>query len=132
MVAFENKYGKFEYIRDKKLVIVSCFPSTGHMTDEEYKQLATKLAEVYEEYKPQIVLVRHQDFNFLITPEIQEWINKNVISKLKEAGTKKVAFIVPQDIFAQVSVEQTVSDRNLPFEKRFFEDEDSAMKWLLE
>ena len=53
---------------------------------------------------------------------------KNIV----ELGVKKIAFIESPEIFAQMSIEQTMQeDEGKKIQVKHFKNEDNAIKWLL-
>ena len=83
-------------------------------------------------HKPQLVLVDTSLFNFVLLKDMQDWMNANVISALKEIKVKKWASIVSTQFFSQVSIEQTMeSNKSDEFETKYFDKEEDALEWLL-
>ena len=71
------------------------------------------------------------DFEFIIAPDLQIWTNDNIIVKLLEAGLQKIAYVSSPDLFAQISVEQTLDeDIAQDFPSAQFKTIDDAMDWL--
>ena len=64
---------------------------------------------------------------------MQEWSVSNIFEKLEQAGLKKMAMIVSEEIFPQVSIEQLIEEnKNTTLITKYFENEEHAMKWLQE
>jgi hypothetical protein len=76
------------------------------------------------------VLADARQFNFSIVPETQVWVNENVIGLYPKHGVSKLGFLVSPDLFAQVSIEQTIDEKKQAFQVRYFEEEAGAMQWL--
>ena len=88
--------------------------------------------ELLKLHKPELVLVDTSLFHFVLLNDMQEWMNANVISVLKEIKVKKWASIVSPQFFSQVSIEQTMeSNKTDEFETRYFDKEEDALEWLL-
>ena len=67
----------------------------------------------------------------LITTDLQEWLAEKVFPRAAASGLKKIAFVVPDDLFASVSVEQLMEeDTKKTFITRYFKDEIRARQWL--
>ena len=70
-------------------------------------------------------------FAFTVTPEIQDWSNENILSKVLALGLSKIAFVVAVDVFVQVAVELQIEDNpNALNITRYFDDEAKARLWL--
>ncbi len=62
---------------------------------------------------------------------MQEWMNKEILTIAVDI--KKSAYIVPTELFAQVSVEQTMDEVvGQRIVQQYFENESEAWKWLME
>ncbi len=71
------------------------------------------------------------NMKYVIGLEMQEWMNKEILTIA--VNFKKSAYIVPTELFAQVSVEQTMEEETgQKIVQQYFENEDEARKWLLE
>ena len=76
------------------------------------------------------------DFNYLINPEEQIWMAHLLNPELIKLGLKKYAYLVPEEIFSEASVEQLFDEffeMNLKnqFTIKKFDNEEKALKWLL-
>jgi len=104
--------------------------STAQMKDEQLKQELLHYVS-YFHLKPKGVLHNMQQFRFVVPPELQEWIDQNINSKALEVGIKKAAFVVAPELFAAVSVEQTMDEENgKQLTNGFFDEETKAWNWL--
>lgn len=66
---------------------------------------------------------------------MQEWTAKNVFIPTKHKGLKKAAFIVPQEVYEQLtveflSVEQTMEENQNLFQTQYFTSEQEAFQWF--
>ncbi len=129
---FENSFISIGFSRNKNLVINNWKEATDAMTDEEYKTLALKQVAVLEEKKPFNWLVNLAELKFALTPQTQEWAD-GLFPRILNAGVKKIAFIISSDVFAQISVEQLMEEKNVKtanFEIHYFDNEKDALKWF--
>ena len=127
---FKSKYQIIEYQEEKDLLIQQWKSETEYMTDEVFMHEMSVLAEYITKYKPSKILVDQRDFFFTVTPTLQEWVNENVNAKISQIGSF-VAFVVSKDLFASVSVEQTLSESHgKSLIIKFFQDKEEALKWL--
>lgn len=102
--------------------------------EEVYKNEITKKCALLREYKPKLFVDDVSQTNFTIVPELQEWTEGMVGPALVEVGVSKYALIVPEDLFAQVSLDQTVDEVKMteaPVEFEYFEELKDAENWLL-
>lgn len=98
---------------------------------DDYKTEMFNYLKFVEQYKTRNALINLSSFNFPITPEVQKWVDEN-IAVVSNKIVKKIAFIVPNDIIVQLSVEQTMEEKEgSEYEfVGYFENTDKAMTWL--
>ncbi len=104
---------------------------TDQMEDTDYQTEMLAQVETAVKYKVHGYIVDSSRFYFTISPKIQEW-TVALLPKLAQAGTRKVAFLVTPDIFAQVSIEQTMDEEETQavLQSRYFDDRAEAKAWL--
>ncbi len=105
---------------------------TNLMTDDEYKIDMYHYLKFVEKYQLSLALIDTQKFQYLIPIRIQTWVDKKIAARANKI-VKHIAFIVPKDIFAQVSVQQTMEEsEGICYQNiRYFENKEEAKKWLL-
>ena len=104
-----NDYSEIRYDNTTGIINQIFFEKTEEMTIDEFKQEMLIFAEHCINNKAALHLINSFEMNFVITPDIQKWINNKILTKF-ESFAKKVAFLMPSDFFAQVSVEQTMNE----------------------
>ena len=128
--ALDNEYLTIDYHPDCELLkLVWKSTSADIKSEEEFKWLLGQVAEIYETFKPSYVLYDQRKFFFPLTPELQNWINENLVAILKRIGVKKMAFVLSHDLFSRISVEQTLEEAG-KLNIKYFEDIDAAQKWV--
>lgn len=132
MTLHKSKYVKITLEKDIALIIDKFLPETETMTTEEFKKEMEIFADLTEKHKPEKELVHLLEMNFVIDPEIQKWMNEKIFPRY--AGIiKRMAFLVPKEIFAQAAVEQTMEDEaGQKFTQKYFKTEEEARQWLNE
>lgn len=104
---------------------------TEKMGQEEYIQELKGFIELVKEHQPKSIYADTREFYFTIVPDIQDFINENILALYSEIGVEQHAILVSPDIFAAVSVEQTMEEDEKPsYENRYFESEEDANAWL--
>ena len=69
---------------------------------------------------------------FTIMPYIQEWTNQSIFIPSLSIGLNKSAFVVSEDLFIQVSIEQTMSEtEGDKFTICYFDNKEEAKNWIL-
>jgi len=120
------------FINEKSYFSLVWKESTVEMTDEEYKNQVLLYKDFVEQTQPFAAYINTQKFLYTIDPQTQDWINTNIFPATVEAGLCRMAILISEDFFGQLSVEQTMTKNpELGFSSCFFEDEQKAIEWLL-
>ena len=131
----------------EKYVTISFDPTTGfvlldwhsYATSGQFRHtITTLLAFVESKSKSHahIGLLADTVKLGVITKEDIEWNAKEINPYIFKAGVKKVAFIIPENIFTQLSIttyqQQTKVEDTGSLISQMFADRASAQKWLSE
>ena len=103
---------------------------TANMTNDDFVSEQTKLASFFESSKPKKIHSDAREAAFVIAPDLQEWNAKEILSVFAKNGGVKCAILIPPDIFAQVSIQQSLEEAAGDFITRYFEDEKELVAWL--
>lgn len=135
MKLYESPYHIISF--DSRTQIITDFwtAETENMTDEEFQEEMLHYRKQVVNTQAPRVYANLLDFQFGITPKMQEWVDKEIIP-IALKYIKKSAFLFPKDFIAGLSIEQlgneteskTVKDAGLI---RYFSDEKEAINWLL-
>jgi hypothetical protein len=117
---------------DANRVIRQVWIDTEALNDETLKNELLAYLRCVEEKKPDAILSFATNFHYGIIPEVQEWIGANILGPFGSHGVRSYAQIVSPDIFAQISIEQTLEENTAPDAMRFsmFDSEASALAWV--
>ena len=98
-----------------------------------FKQDLMEFIGLAADYKIQKNLWNLQKLQIVIEPELQEWIDENINQIELAWGVKKEAFILQNDIIAELSIEQTMQTQPYgeQIDTQLFSDYDRAVIWLL-
>ena len=131
MEIFKSIFSSILVDTEKKIIVQDWYNQTKDMTIDDFKNDMLALAKAYEEHKPKRVLVLQKNFQFIVTLELQNWVVNNVAIKLGQIKTEKVAIVVSEDLFASVSVEQTMEEKaDTGIEIKYFDEEQQAREWI--
>jgi hypothetical protein len=99
---------------------------------KDFMDYLERWCQFIEVHQPNGFLVDSRRGHVLMTPDIQEWHDHNIVPRYINAGVEKIAFILPKDIFEAASLEQTFSEDEAKskLETQFFEDIEEARVWL--
>lgn len=107
--------------------------STTDMDADGFKRVVLQMTEVVVEYKPQFILADTLEYDFTVTPDLQEWSGANYFVPAIKAGLEKLAFLMPADFFTEVSLQQMMEEEKaMGISTRYFDSETNAISWLHE
>ncbi len=127
-----TNYVVAELNESQNLLTFIWLPSTANMLESEFVNEIERSADLISRYKPSKILLQSQSMGFIISSELQTKANEIFLPVYNGAGVKKLAILVSTEIFAYVSIQQTVEE-NIQvhkFETRYFVSEVDARKWL--
>ncbi len=102
------------------------------MTQDDYKRELVKMAELIETHKISRQLINTLHFQYTIDIDLQQWTDEYITKRTKEAGIKKAAFIIAEEIFSQMSIEQAMEgEEGKALDTRYFTSEEEAREWLI-
>ncbi len=132
MILHKSKYAEIIIEQENSLIIHKFLSTTENMETDEFKKEMLIFVEMCKKYKPDKELVNLLDMRYIIVPEEQEWMDNEILQKYITI-IKRGAFLVPTELVAQISVEQTMEEEaGQKFVQQYFENEDKARKWLME
>ena len=128
---FTNRFFELHFDETIRVFKMIWSSNTEDMTKQDFKEGLLKYVSYYDELKPYGVLHDMRENRFVIASDVQNWTNENINRRAFEVGLKKVAFLVGNDIFTMVSVEQTMEEKEgaLLFTS-YFDTEEDAWIWL--
>ncbi|OQX97968.1 MAG: hypothetical protein B6I24_06815 [Bacteroidetes bacterium 4572_128] len=131
MEIYRDKYISYFYEEENSLIVFYWSKDTEYMSDEDYKKLMLKGLSFAKKYNPKYVINNTIEKKYITTVENQEWIAKNVLSKIFQNGVIKFAVIESEDIIIQISTEQATEEHEEPkYSVMFFEKEEEAREWF--
>ncbi|MCC5946338.1 MAG: hypothetical protein JJT94_15510 [Bernardetiaceae bacterium] len=129
---FKNEYVSVVYYADSDVMKNIWKAATEDMEESDYKKTVEDMAAVVASYNPVKMIADTRDYAFVVTPDLQEWSGEAYFRKCVEAGLAQIAFIVPEDIFTQVSIEQMMSeDIASQLTTSFFSNIKEAEEWIV-
>jgi hypothetical protein len=90
-----------------------------------------RVIELLKEHNTDKKLIDNRQLGML-TPRNREWIQKTWFPLAVEAGLKRMAFIMPNNIFGKVSTEDANRyAHHTPVEINYFYTPEEAINWLV-
>lgn len=128
----KNNFGKHSVELDNKLLIQVWKNEGKEMEEEDFKKIMLEYADLIVKHKLERILVDARSMNYIVVPELQNWINQEIASRALPYNDK-IAFVMPSDFFEQVSIQQSMEDveNSGNHITEYFENLEKAREWLL-
>ncbi len=131
MEIFRSRYQVHHYQDDDKMLYNVWTTETVNMNGEIFKEQEKSLLDNIASFKPKYILSDGRDFNFPISPIMQQWMNEEAQKIYQGAQTQRIAIVLPIEFISQLSVTQFF-DAIEPnqTETRYFSSINEAKHWL--
>ena len=135
MILFENENFKCEFDNQVPCITVTYLgPQSSKDLIADVNQATVFFKEKIKEY-PTLAWLSNNKEQETINPEVIEWANSEWLPGMMKVGLKKMALIVPEDLFAQVSLEDFTDTareyyNEITLKSRYFTDIEVAKQWL--
>jgi hypothetical protein len=127
---YQNDLSRIAIDRDNKIMSNTWLRSAGH---EEIVQTAQKLNQLLQENNPDKLLLSALVLGKLL-PHTKEWLATTFYKSLSELGIKKLARVLPENVFNRLSLESVVTRAEalgaISFEVKNFTSDEAALLWL--
>ena len=133
MQVFDNKFETVNFLENIQLFEAIWKKESENMVDKDYRNEIEKQFAFIATKKVRFVLFETHDFYFTIEPDTQAWNNEIIVKHFHEAGVEKAAIVLAQNIFSEMSVQQTMEETSqVNFVTRSFGTKEDAMAWFTE
>jgi len=137
MNAYSCAFFSIDYDKEADFMLFTWHEKSAEMTENQYFNELTVFVDLLHAHQPAYILTDLRTMFFAIPPDMQDQTNASLVPTLIKGGNKKSAFLVSQDLFSQISVEQAVEDIHqqstpVPFQTRFFDKMEEAKQWLFD
>ena len=109
-ILHDSKFYKIEFDPKSKTTITTWSSATSTMNEQEMHDSVENMAKQVSIEKPDFHISNNSSLLYPIKVEEQDWVAKTLAVAFISAGTKKFALILPQDLLARLSTEQTVDE----------------------
>lgn len=103
----------------------------GFATSEKFREGIQKSVDLFQDQKLDKILSNTKDFG-MVKKEDTEWVNSYSMPLLIKSGLRYMAFVIPSNVFSQMSVENFKKESTGPVEIRYFDDLQKAREWMAE
>ena len=105
----------------------------GELSDADFKETLTLLADLGEQYKPRCIIIDATEFHHQFGPGVMEWRDENIIPRYGAAGVTKFAFLVNPGFPGTVeSGGHPDAEGRATFPTGWFSTRERAYRWLAE
>lgn len=125
---------EFTILHNSEANILCCVWKPKIFTQERFKEIVTLFSDYAVNLKIKHIFVDARENKVIIMPETQTWHDTIIVPKYAKAGVKKIGFLIPDNIFSELSHVKTFSHQNAvsKIETKFYKSEEELKNWLNE
>lgn len=128
----KTKFYTLNYSQEYNLLVTTWLADTREMSDEEYVEHVIFQTNCIADYGVELFLTDCRLLQFVVVPSLQEWGDDVIIADMIKSGVCKIGVVLPQDLFAQIAVEQIREEANATsVDQKTFEQKEEALEWLI-
>lgn len=132
MKLYQSNYLEIDAFDERRLLELTWLSATSDMSAEEYKEEHVELLKFMSDQKTEKVLGNIKDLGFVVSPEVQEWMNINIFVPAMEIGFNKLAVVMSTEFFAQLSIEQVMEEEvGQQIMTKYFDNVEEAREWIV-
>jgi hypothetical protein len=90
-----DRYATFRHDPERQVVELQWSAATADMTESDFRDLITRLAEHAEAHRGNNLLVDARLFAYRAAPDFDSWRDNNIIPRYNGAQVKRMAFLLP-------------------------------------
>lgn len=130
---FKNDIITIKHDHEHALLEVDWSRKCGNLLDEDYKNELQKIHAAAKINSSDYILVNLNECKYIESDQHHRWTENTIFSQYSDIGAQKIAFVVPENLFAQVSFEANhLSLSKNDTQIQYFRDEGKAKMWLME
>lgn len=117
--------------QEKGLLGIDWSEECGNILDKAYRKEISKINNVVVEQDPARLLINLKKCDYFVDPDNYSWYQQTLYSLFDNTGIRKLAFVVPRNMFVHAQLEahrSSVEAENI--ELQYFRDWDKAYMWL--
>lgn len=131
MEIYRSEFIVINYFSEKKYTELIWLPASEDMNDEQYKQEMLAFYENVIELERIGGITDKRECHFSVHPDLQEWLNTNLMVQFIEKGQNKLAVVESTDLIINLASQQTMEEEvGLKFETKYFDNIEAATKWI--
>ena len=126
MILFERPYVTLEL--DEQL---KCLTQRwkGFAKSEQFREGINKSLEFFQQKQIDKIISDTKDFS-LVKKEDTDWVATVITPKMVQHGLRRMAFIVPTNIFTQITIDNFKNEAKGGVAIQYFDDYEKAKDWM--
>jgi len=127
-----EKYFTLGYSEEERIFFIKWHKADGNISQKDFKAMLLLFVEQVKERDAKGFYVDSTDEHVVMTPDMQEWHDTEIVPIYVSRGIKRIGFVLPSDIFAEISIQQTFEEEKAAsmLQIRFFENTEDAGRWV--
>nr|MBD3622347.1 STAS/SEC14 domain-containing protein [Sunxiuqinia sp.] len=124
-----NVYAFFD--PDNSILIIRFSESCGNLLELDIDYERRKIERIVEKHRPSAMLTDLSACTYYTSGEHIRWYENTLFQRLKGLSVKKIAVVVPSNLFVHATIEAArFSMENPMSDVQYFMDSEKAFNWL--
>jgi len=130
---FQKEFIWADFYPDSKIFCLEWQAGSENISDELFKSYLLDFVQLFDLYQVKGFLVDSRKGHITMDEEIQRWHDQEIAPVYTHNNIEKIAFVMPLDIFAEVSISQAFDEATgSTLTTNYFDDLDLALAWIQE
>ncbi|WP_299466085.1 hypothetical protein [uncultured Microscilla sp.] len=120
------------YKQSPAVLAIDWLEGSKWLNNQGFRESIERIAAFVEQHQPRYLLINARKLNFIIVPDLQEWYQKNIISKYVEVGLEKIGVVMTGEFVADLAIKQVFNDKTSlqNMQVKYFTSSDEVLEWL--
>jgi hypothetical protein len=127
MILYQKPYVSLELDEKARCLIQNW---KGFATSEQFREAISQSVRFFEERKNLNKIISNTKDFAVVKKEDTDWVANNANPVLIENGLQFMAFVLPTNVFTQVSVNNFKSKADDVLQIQYFDDLEKAKQWI--
>jgi hypothetical protein len=127
MILFQKPYVTLELDEEKQCLIQNW---NGFATSEQFREAINQSVKLFVEKRYLKKIISNTKDFAVVKKEDTDWVATHANPVLIENGLKYMAFVIPTNVFTQVSVNNFKSKADEVLQIQYFDDLAKAKQWI--
>ncbi|GAB4397883.1 MAG: hypothetical protein OHK0053_15370 [Microscillaceae bacterium] len=132
-VILEMPYLEVHFLPEQDRIEAFWMEQEAPIDENTFQNHIDRFSQLFEVYPVPVFLVDNRATSVVMSIQLQEWHDTQIVPRYIAAGVKKIAFVMTEEFMTALSVEQTFEEPKAQvLQVGYFREREEARSWLEE